>query len=156
MIDWRKIMDIKINNIKDILSPFNEKKLNEEFESYLLKECELNLKDTLTLTIVSNLKKKEQDEIEKVIHNHFFVYYEKWQKIDQLDNYFRILLLVLGIIFILISEQLNAVFRELFLIAGWVVVWEIIYDELFSQIKRKQKKKIYKNLASCKIIFIKE
>lgn len=62
--------------------------------------------------------------------------------------------LLLGIILIIISEQFTSFLSELFLIAGWVVVWEMVYDILFTGIKRKRDLKIVKKLATCEISFI--
>ena len=50
------------------------------------------------------------------------------------------------------SKQFTNIVSEIFLIAGWVIIWEIIYDILFSEIKRKRKAKIYKALATSNII----
>ena len=50
------------------------------------------------------------------------------------------------------SKQFTNIVSEVFLIAGWVIIWEIIYDVLFSEIKRKRKARIYKTLASATII----
>lgn len=77
-------------------------------------------------------------------------------KIDKYDDYFRFLLLLLGIILIIISEIFSALLSELFLIAGWVVIWEVVYDILFTGIKRKQKLKIAQKLSTCEISFISE
>lgn len=146
-------MNIKINNLKDIENNFNKEELNQEFVNYLINKCQFNYDNTFQITVQGNLTEKDKKRLERMIHNHFNTLYLRWNNFDKYDNYFRILLLILGIILILISEQLLSVFRELFLIAGWVVVWEIVYDELFSQIKRKRDKKIYKMLSTCKIEF---
>ena len=68
-------------------------------------------------------------------------------------DYFSFLL---GIILIIISEQLTLFLSELFLIAGWVVIWEVVYDILFTGIKRKRELKIAKKLSTCEINFINE
>ena len=56
----------------------------------------------------------------------------------------------------IISEIFSALLSELFLIAGWVVIWEVVYDILFTGIKRKQKLKIAQKLSTCEISFINE
>ena len=45
--------------------------------------------------------------------------------------------------------------HELFLIFGWVAVWELIYDGLFTNYKAKIKRKRYKKLSNVKINYIK-
>ena len=76
-----------------------------------------------------------------------------FQRFDTLDDYFKAVLSIIGIIAILISEKFESLLNELFLIAGWVIIWEIVYDLFFKEIERQKKNKIYKSLANCKINF---
>ena len=79
---------------------------------------------------------------------HFF------NKIDKIDDYFHLILMIVGIVAIILSEKIVSLLSELFLIAGWVVIWEILYDIIFNDIKRRRTIRIYKELARCKINFL--
>ena len=146
---------IKLEKIEDALNKFNENILNEELDNYIITSCKhIHSKEKIILNIDNLSKKEEQNKLENVIHNHYQIKVKQLNKIDKYDDYFRLILLLLGIILIIISEQFTSLLSELFLIAGWVVVWEVIYDILFTGIKRKRDLTIYKKLTNCPINFL--
>ena len=69
------------------------------------------------------------------------------------DDIYRLILLIIGILLIIISENLISFISELFLIAGWVVIWEMVYDIIFNQLKRTKNKNHYQKLAQAQINF---
>ena len=95
-----------------------------------------------------------QKIVQNILHSHYKNKINFYKKIDKFDDYYRICLLILGIIAILLSENFVSFLSELFLIAGWVVIWEIVYDVIFNEIRRKRKENIYKKLANSDIIFV--
>ena len=147
-------INIKLTTIKEATNPFNESLLNEELDNYITNSC-LHTKSTEKITLnVNNLsKKEEQEQLLDLIHHHYLNKVKQLSKIDKYDDYFRLVLILLGIILIIISEQFTSLLSELFLIAGWVVVWEVVYDILFTGIKRKRDLKLCKKLSTCKISF---
>ncbi len=141
-------MEIKINLTSDALNKFNEEKISESLDNYIMNELKHKpIKNDLTLALSGENKEK----IGKIIHDYYKNKFYYAQKIDAIDNYVRGLLFIVGIIAILLSEQLKNLASEIFLIAGWVIIWEILYDILFNELRRKRKTKIYKALANCKI-----
>ena len=145
-------MIIELNNFNDALNPYNKELLNDELNEYIKKEC-LNNKKKIEINIIGNLTHEEKNKLENIIHNFYYNSYTLSNKIDKLDNYIRIISLLFGSILILISEEFISFFSELFLIAGWILIWEMLYDILFNEIKRKKILKIYKTLATCNITF---
>lgn len=143
-------IEIELKNEEQALNEFNKKEINENLNQYLKKSLEHKPLKEVTL-IIKGTKKKE---LEKIIKEYYQKKYFFMKNMDNLDNYIRLALLIIGAIFLLISEQLKNVLSEFFLIAGWVIIWEIIYDCLFNEIKRKRKCKILKALANCEIKFI--
>ena len=151
-----KKISIKITTLKDATNEYNENVLNSELENYLTTSCMHTLnKERIILNIYGLENKEEEKEIINLIHKHYETKAKQLKKIDKYDDYFRFLLLILGIILIIISEQLTSFLSEIFLIAGWVVIWEMVYDILFTGIKRKKDLKIYKKLSQCEITFFK-
>lgn len=145
-------IDINIKNEEDALNTFNENKISESLDNYLITCLEHTpLKDNITLCITGSKNKN----LGNMIKEHYQEKYFFLKKLDTYDNYIRLILFLIGIIAILISKQFNFVLSEIFLIAGWVIIWEIIYDILFNEIRRKRKAKIYKVLANSTIIFSK-
>lgn len=143
-------IEINLENELDALNIYNKNIISESLDNYLVSFLEhKHLKEPITLIISGN---KNQD-IDKIIKNYYQEKYLYLNKIDKLDNYIRLILFIIGLIAIIFSEQFTNVIGEIFLISGWVIIWEIIYDVLFNEIKRKRKAKIYKYLANSKITF---
>ena len=148
-------VNIKLETLEDATNKFNNEVLSEELDNYVIHSCLHTLhKERIILNVNGLSKKEEQEQLKKIIHHHYQNKVKQLSKIDKYDDYFRIILLLLGILLIIISEQFTALLSELFLIAGWVVVWEIVYDILFTGVKRKRDKKIYQKLATCEIEFL--
>ncbi len=146
---------IKLENLEDATNKYNSELLNEELDNYITQNCQhIHTKERIEIKINNLTNKEEQEKIKKLIHHHYQNKVLRLNKIDKYDDYFRLILLLLGIILIIISEQFTSFLSELFLIAGWVVVWEMVYDILFTGIKRKRDLKIVKKLATCEISFI--
>ena len=147
-------INIKLKNIEDATNPFNESLLNEELDNYIVNNCKhISSKENIILNVNNLSKKEEQEQLLTLIHHHYQNKVKQLNKIDKYDDYFRLILLLLGIILIIISEQFISLLSELFLIAGWVVVWEVVYDILFTGIKRKRDLKLCQKLSTCKINF---
>ena len=134
-----KKIKIELNNLDNATNQFNNEVLDNELDNYI------------TNTSLHILPK---EQLIKLIHTHYEKKVKQLKQIDKYDDYFRMILLLLGIILIIISEHLTSFLSELFLIAGWVVVWEMVYDILFTGMKRKRSLNLYKKLATCKIEFL--
>jgi len=142
-------IEINLKNESDAFNTFNENKISENLDNYLMTYLEhMPLKDNLTLTITGT----DNNNISKIIKEYYKEKYFYLHKLDIYDNFIRSILFIIGFIAILISKKFTNILGELFLIAGWVVIWEIIYDILFNEIRRKRKAKIYKTLANSNII----
>ena len=140
-------IDLHIAKENDIINTYNPHMLSESLDNYLTKSLEHRpLKDKLTITITGT----KNENIKNIIQNYYKDKYLYLKKFDNLDNYIRLTLFLIGILAIFISKQFSNILSE---IAGWVVIWELIYDILFNEIKRKRKAKIYKILANATIIF---
>lgn len=146
---------IELKNIEQALNEFNNNMLSSSLDEYIMSNfTHLNLiKKDITLNISGLKTKEEQEKIQTIIHEHYSRKFKIFELTDDLDDYFKIIFGIIGSLAIIISHKFSFFLSELFLIAGWVIIWEIIYDLLFNEIKRKRKNKIYRTLASCKIIF---
>lgn len=141
-------MKIRININNNILNEFNNTKISEALDNYIINEIKYKpVKNKVTLVLVGESKK----DIEGIIRNYYKEKYIYSKKFDNVDNYIHGILFIIGLIAILISEQFKNVFSEIFLIAGWVVIWEVLYDILFNELKRKRISNIYRTLANCEI-----
>ena len=145
------MINIDINNLEELENSFNKKHINRDLEEYIMECAKLMPRGgKIELKINGNLNPNEQDNATNLIHGYYKEEFKQYHLIDKYDDYVRIVLLILGIVFIIISEHLIDVLSELFLIAGWVVVWEIIYDLIFTGFKRKKQKVFIKNYPNVK------
>ena len=142
-------IEINITNENELLNIYNKNIISETLDNYLITSLEhRSLKEDITINITGT----KNEFIKSIITNYYKEKYLYLKKIDSLDNYIRLVLFLIGVLSIFISKQFTNIVSEIFLIAGWVIIWEIIYDILFSEIKRKRKAKIYKALATSNII----
>lgn len=142
-------IEINITNENELLNIYNKNIISETLDNYLTTSLEhRSLKENITINITGT----ENENIKNIITNYYNEKYLYFKKIDTLDNYIRLVLFLIGVLSIFMSKQFTNIVSEIFLIAGWVIIWEIIYDILFSEIKRKRKAKIYKALATSNII----
>lgn len=146
-------MNIEINNLEDALNKFNKEQLSEELDNYITSKCLTNITKSKIITIKCNLSTKEKEILKNTIHSHYTNLANGLKRIDKYDDYIRLVLLIVGIILILISQETISFLSELFLITGWLFIWEMLYDVLFNQIKRKRSANIYKRLSKCEINF---
>ena len=144
-------IEINITDENELLNIYNKNIISETLDNYLITSLEhRSLKEDITINIIGT----KNEFIKSIITSYYEEKYLYLKKIDKLDNYIRLTLFLIGILAIFISKQFTNIVSEVFLIAGWVIIWEIIYDVLFSEIKRKRKARIYKTLAKAKIILV--
>lgn len=142
-------IEINITNENELLNIYNKNIISETLDNYLITSLEhRSLKENITINITGT----KNENIKNIITNYYKEKYLYLKKIDTLDNYIRLVLFLIGVLSIFMSKQFTNIVSEIFLIAGWVIIWEIIYDVLFSEIKRKKKARIYKTLSNAKII----
>ncbi len=130
---------IKLENLDSATNKYKNEVLNSELDNYIINANLHKLPKERIILYISGLpNNKEQEQLIKLIHIHYQNKVKQLNKIDKYDDYIRIILLLLEILLIIISEQFTVLLSELFLIAGWVVVWEIVYDILFTGVRRKR------------------
>ena len=151
-------INIKINSIDDITNNFNDNKLSDELGKYIYDEC---LGTPLSKTPILNFnfkdmpKKGEQEKIVDMIRSYYGLEIKEEMMHMEYNNIKMSFLIVLGVIFILISNLLSSIFwlEEVLLIIVWVLIWEVVYDLVFEETKKHIKIKRFKKLTKCKINF---
>ncbi len=148
-------IDIKLTSLEDAVNKYNSNIICDELNTYIINSYKATPSKNINITL--NIKgfnnKDEQAKLITCIHNYYEIKFKQIKKITDQDAYFRFILIIIGIISILISEQLFALLSEIFLIAGWLIIGEALYDLLFNEIKRDKQYKAYNSLAKCKITF---
>lgn len=155
--DYIKVV---INDYKDIVNPFNEELLSNEFADYIYSQSALfSLKTRIKILIqVPNLEKEKHLKLFDEIHAYFGKKVQENLIYSNRNRIKQLILVFIGIVFILISYHFivyeQALLKEILLIAGWVSIWEAIYSVLFTETKRRFKIKRLKQLSKCRIEFI--
>lgn len=146
---------VELNGLCDVLNKFNKDMISQDLDNYIVGLCENKFfrKKSITLEVFGINDFNDKEIFRNIIHDHYRNRVNFYSKLDKFDDVYRICLLILGIFAILLSENFVSFLSELFLIAGWVVIWEIIYDVIFNEIKRKRRENIFKKLANSNIIF---
>lgn len=156
--DAMKALKIIVNleNAHEIHHPFNKNTLNPDLVRFLYDEClgHANTKIDIYILFEDDLALEEKDIIRNLIHKHFKEEMREIQIKKQTTQVFNLFLFFLGLLFLFISFLLsNKFIEEIFLILGWIAIWEVVENILFSTAKENFKYTRYKSLSSARIYF---
>ena len=146
-----KKINIELNDKYDLYAKYNQKLISKELLDYIIEQSNDVLKqDDININIFDNYQFKEN--VIEVIKNGLNCEYEKCKRDYHYTNIKQIYLLIIGILFLLLSAIIKetSVFKEVFLIIGWVPIWEAIDIQLFSERERKKKLFLLKKLIQSK------
>lgn len=148
------MIKIELKKYEDALNIYNNNYLKKELDEYILEQTKYLNSNEINIQIIGKFTKKEQNTLKEIIHNYYKTKSKHLEVIDEYDNYFRLILILIGILLITVSSLLTTIFSELFSIIAWVIIWEAVYDLIFESLKRKRNNSIYKKLSNCSVEFI--
>lgn len=160
MYNNKKYIDITLNSIDDATSEFNNNILNEDLENYIYKESiNYGKQDTIIRIKTSHdISEIDKNKLKKMIKASFRNNIDENLLHIKKANIKRCILMIIGTIFVLVSELINysgiILIPEIFMIIGWVGIWEAVYSLLFEDTKMKIKNKRYKKIIKSKIEFV--
>jgi len=136
-----KIIKLELNCMDDFFNKYNHHQVSFSVIKYLLNECSSEF-NTYQIIIYNNLDLKI--DLVSLIKETLLQEYEERQRIYKQTNIKQIWLLAIGIILLLISMGISEyfVFKEVILIAGWVLVWETIDIQLFRDVSERKTIKV--------------
>lgn len=151
---------ITIQDKEDFFDKFNSFKLSEELGTYLYNQSlKFPLKRGMKIYIKYNfnLTDEEKENIKMLVNDYFKNNLKEIEHYYKFNNLKKFILFILGIIFIFISNiwEVNNDFliSEVFLIVGWVAIWEVVDNVLLTETKRKYKYKHLKKILKSEIVF---
>lgn len=148
------MINIEVNDIKNILNEFNKESITNELNNYILTQCKnKKLDKKLTLNFIGKISDREKELIGKAIHKHYKKLEQYYIDIDNKDNLYQLLFILIGVLIIYSAQYMRGVFNEFLIILGWVLIWEAFHDIFFGRVSRKIKLKVYRKLARCNIDF---
>ena len=154
---------IDLDNGETYINNYNKNKLSESLYNYILDEIKgFSIKDKIRLKVFANyeLTNDEKKNFVEMIKSNFSADIQEEHIMSKFLYLKSFLLIIIGIVGILLAYLLGnyniGVIEELFLIIGWVGIWEgiyIIYIILFDEFAKKIKVKRYKQLVDAEIVF---
>jgi len=147
-----KILKIDLLNKNDLVEKYNKGIVSKELIKYMIESTPCFGRGD-TIKIVINNRIKDLDECTSFIieglkneyDDNIFKYYR--------NNLMQIGLLIAGVIAIFISTLVDAtIIKELVLIGGWVLIWEMVESEIFEDINNRKKIRILRKLLNSEIV----
>lgn len=153
-------IEITIKDKEDIFNKFNENLISEDLGDFIFrqsKKMSLNSKTVIEIDDRASLNKEERHHLIDAIREYYGLMVKEKLIYTRFNNARKIILFIIGVLLILLSDALTNIFSllipELFLIAGWVAIWETVYSILFSDNKNRMEIKKLKGLTKCDIRF---
>ena len=151
------IIELHLKSIDDLTNEFNDKELNSSLGEYIFNKAlisKLNKKKNLEIKITTDFEVSESDK--ESIVDMIRSYYGNLVKIELIylgiNNSQSIILSFAGILVLFIAYFFsNFVIHEIFIIIGWLAIWEAGYSLMFSNRKHKRRNQILKKLTNCYI-----
>lgn len=145
-----KVIEIDILSTEDLYERYSQKEVSGNLINYIVnKTIGIGDNTVLKLIINSNLKV----DLENIMKDAFCLQYQNTVIEHKRLNLTQILYLVLGIIAFVISTFVTSeILREIILISSWVLIWDMVETEIFSEVNSRKKEKALKRLLSCEIV----
>ncbi len=148
-----RVIEIDLFNKDDLYEKYNKKNVSRDLIDYIVKtamffgkkdKIKIVFNDSLNENVdyIELFKKTIQDEYNYSLRKHRY------------NNIMQIIYLLLGILILFISNFLDnsIIFQELLIIGGWVLIWEMIELEIFTDLEEQKKRRILKRLLNSEII----
>lgn len=153
-------IEININNNEDIFNKFNKEQISNELANYILTSSKKFLTSSnIKIVIFQKVEmgKEEQNKVVHAIKEHFSLLASEKTKNLKLNNDKTFVLLGIGLSLIVLSDFcskiINVLIPELFLIVGWIAIWEMINSIFVSNNENKLERTIAKKISECEIEF---
>lgn len=152
------VIKIYIKKKEDYVSKFNDEILSNELSSYIIEECKsFPLKSNIRIEIISEYEMDylEKDKLVDMIRSNFGIEISEMLFRRQRNIIIDFLMLGFGIIaliFYLFSSNIP-ILSEFILVFSWVLIWESVYNLIFTGFSNKIDIERRKKLTNCKIIF---
>ncbi len=148
-----KIIEINLAEKEDFFSKYNKKRVSNDIIDYILQESMYVTKND-NVKIILNKKCRIEQNCAQMIREALNEQYNNSLKRHYSIDIKQFFLIIVGIISLIIYSIIKEgiIWSELFLIAGWVGIWEAIDLELFDDYNERRKRKNLKKLLKSEII----
>ena len=145
------IVDIKKEN--HLINKYNKNKVSHELIEYIMKQAKLvkwNKDIKLVINKNSDIKQDSINLIKNGLEEEFTRSIERKDK----NNIKQFFYFILGTIIIFISTLIPEIgpWKEVVLITGWVLIWEMIEVELFPDAYGRRNRRVIRKLLKSEMI----
>ncbi len=149
----QKRIEIDLVNEKDIFEKYNREFANKELINYIIDKTDPFNENEVINIYFNNMTKLKKDDYIPVIKKSFSNEYDKCIRDINHNNIRQFSYLIIGVLFLLISTIFakKFIFEQIFLIGGWVLIWETIEIQMFSDTELKRRKIILQKLIKCEL-----
>ncbi len=149
-----KIIEIGLCHVEDLVEKYNQNRVSRDLIDYIISESILiGKKDKLKLVIYN---KCQVENCWEMIQKGLEQEYKRSLKYDRFNDMKQWSLLGIGLFFLLLTilSENSFLINEVFLIIGWVSIWEVIDIALFKDTKERRKREILKKIlmSECEVI----
>ena len=149
----KKRIEIDLTNEEDVFERYNREIANKELINHIIDEADpFDKKESISICF-NNMTELKEDEYIPVIKRSFSNEYNKSIREIDRNNIRQFIYVLIGVLLLFISTVFgkNFIFEEIFLIGGWVLIWETIEIEMFADTELKKRKTILKKLTKCEL-----
>lgn len=157
------IIEIDLKSRGDIFNKFNENIISDELGTYIFtqsKKLPLNTEFSLLIDDKIGLNEEEKEILVDAIREYFGLRVRGKLLYAKYNNKRKLFLFAIGMVLIFLSELFNGIFTilipEMFLIAGWVAISEVMYSVLFIEGKSMVETTKTRKLTECEVRFKKD
>ena len=146
-----KIIEIDIAYEQDLCEKYNTKIVSNDLINYIINSIHHVKKSEKIKIIINNLTERQDciiliKEVLKREYGKSYITYHK-------NNLIQIIYFLIGVIALILYSIIKyTIFKEIVLIGAWVLIWEMVELEIFSDVKEKKKRIILKKLLDSEFI----
>lgn len=147
------IIEIDLINEEDVLEKYNNNKANKDLINHIIHEADPFDKKEIIKIYFNNKTKLKVEKYIPIVKKSLQEEYNKCLREIDHNNINQFIYLLIGILLLFISTVFGDafIFEEIFLIGGWVLIWETIEIELFADTELKKRRTILKKLSKSEI-----
>jgi len=147
-----KVIEIDLINKEDFFEKYNHNEVSKELINYIVKEIFIIRRNKNFKIVINN--KCNIDNMINILKSGIEKEYNLSCKYLKYNNIIQFTFLVLGSFALFLATLLkdNIILNEIIIIGAWVLIWESIDLELFSETKQRGRRKILKRILKSEII----
>ncbi len=144
------IIEVDIENKEDLVEKYNKDVVSRDLIKYIIDK---SLKVDYDAKIEILINNKTKLDAKNLIQEGFKMEYKKLSNEKIRGNIIQVIYFFIGLFFLVMSRLLEetSIFDEIFLIGGWVFIWEVVELELFHDFKNGIRRKKLKQLMKSPI-----